>query len=52
MTEDYAERLRETIAMKRKLRGVFRSALANEDNERQLRMAEERLAAAEAQERQ
>ena len=44
----YAERLRETIERKIRLRGVFTSRALIEDNEREIRKAQHALRAAEA----
>ena len=46
----YAERLRETIERKTRLRGVFRSRGLIEDNEREIRKAQLALLALEAAE--
>jgi hypothetical protein len=43
----YADRLRETIARKIKLRGVFTSHVLTEDNEREIRKAQCALRAAD-----
>ena len=43
----YADRLRETIARKIKLRGVFTSQGLTEDNEREIRKAQYALRAAD-----
>ena len=43
----YAERLRETIERKIRLRGVFTSRALIEDNEREIRKAQHALLAAE-----
>ena len=44
----YAERLRETIDRKIRLRGVFTSQALIEDNEREIRKAQHALCAVEA----
>jgi hypothetical protein len=44
----YADRLRETLALKLKLRNAFTSSGLIEDNERQIRLAREALSRAEA----
>jgi hypothetical protein len=44
----YADRLRETLALKLKLRNAFTSTGLIEDNERQIRLAQDALRAAEA----
>lgn len=47
ITSSYADRLRETIAAKMRLRSAFTSPGLVEDNERQLRLAQVALCALE-----